>query len=245
MTVFPRHPAAAGEDGGPPAVVLPVGVRDQIVGLLRAGHRPEEAAAGAGLRLQTLEAAAVGDGVLAVALTGRDPFTREAGAVRQRAELLRCVALGMTLAAAARAAGVPESTLGLWRTEDEPFRDALDGARALAEASRGAPRSRLSPAAIRLFLQSLREGRPVTAAAERAGVSTSTVYARRHRDPAFAASMDTAREEGARTRTRARFARLPPPRRWEGRYRLVRQAPGAGPTEPEGDPPAAPGGPAG
>ncbi|MFE6224048.1 hypothetical protein [Streptomyces sp. NPDC057854] len=128
----------------------------------------------------------------------------------------------MSLAAAARAAGVPDSTLGLWRAEDAPFRTALDGVRALAEASGEAPRSRLSaPAVTRLLLQALREGRPVTAAAAHAGVSPSTVYARRRRDPSFAAWMDAARAEGTRARARTRSARRGTLHRWEGRYRLI------------------------
>ncbi|MEU3606798.1 hypothetical protein AB0E83_15325 [Streptomyces sp. NPDC035033] len=206
---------------------LPPRVRDRVIACLRAGYDPEEAAARSGLAPEALEAAAVGDGALAVALTGRDPYSREAEATRQRAEVLRCVALGMTPAAAARAVDVPESSLGFWRSKDAPFRAALDAAVALAEARGAPPRAKMTPARTRLFLRCLAEGDTVTGASARVGVSTATVYARRRRDPAFAAWMDTAREEGARARRRRRAARRGRDRRWEGRYRLIRVDPPA------------------
>ncbi|MFJ7069631.1 hypothetical protein [Streptomyces sp. NPDC101115] len=212
---------------------LPPRVRDGVVECLRAGHDPEEAAARYGLDPQALEAAAATDSALAVALTGRDPYSREAEAVRQRAEVLRCVALGMTLAASARAVDVPESSLGLWRSEDAVFRAALDAVRALSDASAGVPRSRMTPARTRLFLQSLSEGDTVTGASARVGIATATVYARRRRDPAFADWMDAARKEGNRARLRERTARRRRAQRWEGRYRLIRLEP---PAEADGDP---------
>lgn len=209
---------------GAVGAVLPPRVRDKVIECLRAGHPTEEAAVEAGVAPEFLEIAAVADSALAVALTGRDPYTPKSKVMRQRAEVLRGVALGMTLAAAARAAHVPDSSISTWRSGDSHFRAALDAVRAMVDASAETPRSRLSPARTGFLLQALREGDTVKAAAARVGVSPNTVYAHRRRDPAFAKQMEEARAEGVRTRP-PKEKKKPRPQRvhgWEGRYRLIR-----------------------
>ncbi len=79
----------------------PSRVSDQVIEGLRAGHPAEEAAAEADVAPEILEIAAVADRALAVAFSGRDPYTPKSKVMRQCAEVLRGVAFGMTLAAVA------------------------------------------------------------------------------------------------------------------------------------------------
>ncbi|MEV0598828.1 hypothetical protein AB0I82_05920 [Streptomyces sp. NPDC050315] len=198
---------------------LPAQTRAQLVEHLRAGHTPDEAATRADIPLDALHAAATTDGDLAVALAGRDPFAPGEQVIQQRADVLRGVATGMTLADAARVAGVPISSVAGWRARDEQFRAALDAVRAMADDYAIRPGTRMTPARVETLLAALREGETMARAATRAGVSPTTVYQRKARDAEFAEQFKEAKQAGLNARARRRGKQ---PSLRTAHYRLVR-----------------------
>lgn len=193
-------------------------MRRQLAEYLQEGYTAEEAAAHARVTLPELETAADVDRALALALMEGEFRVRREKTVGQRADVLRGLAVGMPLGAAARAAGVSLEVVRAWRAEDERFEAALVAVRAMACAYADSPRTRMTPARARVVLQALRDGETVAQAAKLAGVSQSTVYHHKKRDQAFRALLEEAQQIGMRTRARRR-GRVT---LRDAKYRLVR-----------------------
>ncbi|UQA91903.1 helix-turn-helix domain-containing protein [Streptomyces halobius] len=157
----------------------------------------------------------------ALALAGQGLPSREEMAIQRRAEVLRGVATGMTLADAARAAGVPSGTLYSWRARNQLFRAALDAVRSMVEAETERPLPSITTARAEVFLKALREGETVEQAAARAGASPWTFYRYRERKPSFAQQMKQAQKIGMQARASRRERKRAPFRAM--RYRLVRR----------------------
>ncbi|MGV4926356.1 hypothetical protein K2224_15560 [Streptomyces sp. BHT-5-2] len=108
------------------APVLPAKTRERLVEYRRVGFVPEEAATRTGITLDALDAVANADGNPAVAFAGRHPHARCGQAIQQRADVLRGVALGMSLADAARTTGVAAATVTAWSANAARFKAVLD-----------------------------------------------------------------------------------------------------------------------
>ncbi|MFJ9616507.1 hypothetical protein [Streptomyces noursei] len=186
------------------APVLPTKTREQLVEYLRVGLTPEEAATRTGITLDVLHAVANSDGNLAVALTGRNPHARCGQAIQQRADVLRGVALGMSLADAARTAGVAAATVIAWSANDAHFKAALNAVGDLASSSAAKQMVRMTPTRADTLLKALRDGETMTGAAERAGISRRTAYRYTQRDAEFSEQVKEALEAGRRARARRR-----------------------------------------
>ncbi|WEB44059.1 hypothetical protein MOV08_35435 [Streptomyces yunnanensis] len=117
------------------APVLPTKTREGLVEYLRVDLAPEEAATRTGITLDALHAVANADGNLAVALAGRNPHARCGQAIQQRADVPRGVALGISLAGAARTAGVAAATVIAWSANDARFKATLDAVGAPVDSS--------------------------------------------------------------------------------------------------------------
>ncbi|MEU5306048.1 hypothetical protein ACH4YO_39495 [Streptomyces noursei] len=184
------------------APVLSLKTRKRLVEYLRVGLTPEEAATRTGITLDVLHAAANAEGNLAVALTGRNPHARCGQAIQQRADVLRGVALGMSLTDAARTAGVAATTVIAWSANDPHFKAALDAVRDLAGSSAAKQVVRMTPTRANTLLKALRDGETMTSAAERAGISRRTAYRYTKRDAEFGEQVKEALETGRRARAR-------------------------------------------
>lgn len=205
---------------------LPAETRARLVECLRAGCTLGEAAAQVNITVDALRAAAATDRQLADASAqatqdafAQDAFAQDEKLIQQQADLLRGVALGMTVADAASSAGVSVGTVAAWSARDDRFNVALSATRAMADAPVVRPRTRMTPARVLALLWALQEGETVARAAVRAGVAHSTIYYRKARDPGFAELLMEAQKAGmqARARRRSRSTSLR-----TARYRLVR-----------------------
>lgn len=180
-----------------PPAPLPPAVVDALVAALRHGEHVEAAAAAVGVDLPDVWATARTDTRLTIALAGRDPDSPVESARVARAEYLRLLALGVppSRAVLIMGAGDPSS----WRSEPlyaEACRAAIEAAAPLGYSRQ----IRLTPERVGRFLEELRAGATVTAAAGAVGVTPVAIYQRRHRDGAFAAAMDEARNGAKRPR---------------------------------------------
>lgn len=144
------------------------------------------------------------------------------------AEALKASAQGLSVEAAAAAAGLTDRMLGEWLERDPAFAHAMSAARALA-ASRGLHAGHgPTPAMIHLVLRTIREGAPWPYAAKLAGFSVRGFNRLRQEAPAVGALVEAAQR--ARPKLRGATARRsrgagPAPSSTRGKpsagYRLV------------------------
>lgn len=161
---------------------------------------------------------------------------RQPAEIQQRADILRGVALGMTLAHAARAAGSSISAVNAWKAQDQLFGAALDAVSTMADAQAAPPRSPMTDEQTEAFLAALRNGETVEQATARVGLSPSIAYRHRRRDHRFAELMQQAQTAGMEARAERRRRKRAPFRAM--RYRLVRMAPDGQPARRTGEPAA-------
>ncbi|WP_158713540.1 hypothetical protein [Streptomyces sp. NRRL F-525] len=167
--------------------------RALLVTELRHGRAPDEAARGLGLDLSDVWIAARTDLRLTVALAGRDPNAAEETGRIARADYLRLLALGVTPSRAELILGAGEP--GDWRA-DPAFNAACEAVIQAAAPHGYHGQTRLTPARVARFLEKLRSGATVKAAASAVSVTPPAIYQRRRRDVEFKKAMDEARAQG-------------------------------------------------
>lgn len=175
---------------------------DTALKMLRVGATPTEAAEMIEVPAAALYAVARNDTDLLLALAGHDPYARGSRRKAEQAQYIGLLALGLTPTQASRVLFHGDERVKEWRAQDRDFAQIADGARVMNPPPVARRREhRFSPDRVRVFLDALRGGSTVVAAAEEAGVTNATIYQRRRRDKSFRDAMDAARA-AARERPR-------------------------------------------
>ncbi|MFJ3673625.1 hypothetical protein ACIPSE_45010 [Streptomyces sp. NPDC090106] len=169
---------------------------DRLVAALCNGRTLDDAVTDLRVERAAVWATAATDTRLVVALAGRNPDAPEEAARLARADYLRLLALGLTPSRAELIIGAGHP--GGWRS-DPLYAAACDAVSAASAPYGYIGQVRFTPQRVREFLDALRAGATVKAAAATAGITTPAVYQRRRRDNTFAVAMDAARDEGRAT----------------------------------------------
>ncbi|MGW2987540.1 hypothetical protein [Streptomyces goshikiensis] len=171
---------------------LSTSVRSTVVARLRTGESVQTVAEELAVAVPVVLRAARTDTRLALALAGVDPVGADAVGIIGRAEYLRLMALGASPSLASQNLFEDSGQANTWRAEQPPFAAACDAVVAATVKRAERRRSRFAPERRRRFFDHLAAGMATTKAAAEVGITTFTVYQRRHRDTDFAAAMDQA-----------------------------------------------------
>ncbi|MFI8191408.1 hypothetical protein ACIF8T_21735 [Streptomyces sp. NPDC085946] len=168
-----------------------------VLALLNEGASPEDAAAQAGVSVQSLVASAAHDGELRAALNGQPPAVQQAA--RKGDFLAALTRTGGILQEAALLADVDTGTLQKWRTEDPAYAGVEDAVvRWLTSMRPPKHRAQLTDEQLDHAASLLEQGKTIKEAARAVGVSGQGLRNAGARHPRLAAALPPIKEKAKR-----------------------------------------------